>query len=229
MLPAMYTMDEMLMGANIIRMRMEEDFHITGPLWGQSTGHWWIPLTKGQWCGGITGPLWGESTSDGSSHIGPVIWSFDVFFFLSLNKLLIKQPSCWLWAGVGGFSKVVATFNHVVGSFNLFMAATGDVWITSSFRIWDYVLHVEHLSCVITNCGQHQWVIPSPLNSSLGLTGGKHYQKITIPILDLFLKIYHSRVPSLYSFLLLSFLLTFSGWFVIVVCGSISVREVVKY
>ena len=23
-------------------------FHITGPLWGESTSHWWIPLTKGQ-------------------------------------------------------------------------------------------------------------------------------------------------------------------------------------
>ena len=22
--------------------------HITGPLWGESTSHWWIPLTKGQ-------------------------------------------------------------------------------------------------------------------------------------------------------------------------------------
>ena len=30
-------------------------FHSTGPLWGESIGHWWIPLTKGQmplpgWC-----------------------------------------------------------------------------------------------------------------------------------------------------------------------------------
>ena len=29
-------------------------FHITGPLWGESTGHWWIPLTKASdmelWC-----------------------------------------------------------------------------------------------------------------------------------------------------------------------------------
>ena len=33
----------------------------------------------------------------------------------------------------------------------------------------------------------------------------------------------------LYSFLLLSFLLTSSGFFVIAVCGSISVRELVKY
>ena len=69
-----------------------------------------------------------------------------------------RRPSGWGW---GGFSKVVATFNHVGGSFNLFMATTGDIWIIPSFRIWYYVLHFEHVSCVITNCGQHQWVIPS--------------------------------------------------------------------
>ena len=27
--------------------------HITGPLWGESTGHQWIPLTKGQQCGSL--------------------------------------------------------------------------------------------------------------------------------------------------------------------------------
>ena len=32
-----------------------------------------------------------------------------------------------MWVGGGGFSKVVATFNHVDGSVNLFMATTGDV------------------------------------------------------------------------------------------------------
>ena len=26
---------------------------------------------------------------------------------------------------------------------------------------WGYLLHVEHMSCVVTNCVQHQWVIPS--------------------------------------------------------------------
>ena len=29
-------------------------FHVTGPLWGESTGDWWIPLTKASdaeiWC-----------------------------------------------------------------------------------------------------------------------------------------------------------------------------------
>ena len=37
--------------------------------------------------------------------------------------------------GVGGFSKVVATFNHVGGSFNLFMATREDVWIIPSCLI----------------------------------------------------------------------------------------------
>ena len=43
----------------------------------------------------------------------------------------------------------------------LLSATTGVVWIIPSFLIWGYVLHVEYISCVITNCGHHQWVIPS--------------------------------------------------------------------
>ena len=60
---------------------------------------------------------------------------------------------------VRGFSKEVPTFSHVGGSFNLIMATTKDVWLIPSLGIWDYVLHVEHVSRIITNCGQHQWVI----------------------------------------------------------------------
>ena len=30
--------------------RHRNTFCNTGPLWGDSTGDWWIPLTKGQWC-----------------------------------------------------------------------------------------------------------------------------------------------------------------------------------
>ena len=69
--------------------------------------------------------------------------------------------------GWRSFSWVVATFNHVGGSFNLSMAATGDVWIIPSFRIWGYVLYVEPISCVITNCGQLQWAIPSLFSIAL--------------------------------------------------------------
>ena len=81
---------------------------------------------------------------------------------LALNRQCIMlYLESTLWVGVGGFSKMVANFKLVDGSFNLFMTTTWDVWIIPSFQIWDYLLHVEHISCVITNCGQHQWVIPS--------------------------------------------------------------------
>ena len=67
------------------------------------------------------------------------------------------------------------------------------------------------------------------LNSSLGLVGRKHYQKITIPVFRIVLQNFcYSRVLSLYSFPSLSFSLLSSGWFVIEVCGFISVRELVR-
>ena len=44
------------------------DVCITGPLWGESTNHWWIHLTQ-----------------------GPVMQSCDVSFIINLNKLLNKQ------------------------------------------------------------------------------------------------------------------------------------------
>ena len=56
---------------------------------------------------------------------------------------------------------------YVGGSLIRLMATIGDVWIVPSFRIWDYVLHVVDISCVITNCGQHQWVIPTHLSIPL--------------------------------------------------------------
>ena len=127
-----------------------------------------------------------------------------------------------VWVGVGNFSKVVATFNHVGGSFNLLMAITGDGWIIPSFQIWEYVLHVEHISCVFMNCGQHQRAILS--------LEEKHYQKITIPIFRDVLQ--NFAIPGYFPHILFYcylFSLLSSGWFVIAVCGSISVRELVKY
>ena len=96
------------------------------------------------------------------------------------------------WHGDQGWrsiSWVVATFNHVGGSFNLSMAATGDVWIIPSFRIWGYMLHVEHITAHFM-CHHELWPTSvshpfSFLNSSLGLAGEKHYQKITLPIFRL--------------------------------------------
>ena len=43
----------------------------------------------------ITGPLWGESTSDRWIPLkSPVMWYFDVFSLVSLNKLLNRQLRC---------------------------------------------------------------------------------------------------------------------------------------
>ena len=50
-------------------------FRVTGPLWGESAGHWWIPLTKASgvelWCF-----LWSAPEQTVEQRIGtaPVIW-----------------------------------------------------------------------------------------------------------------------------------------------------------
>ena len=69
----------------------------------------------------------------------------------------------------------------------------------------------------------------SSLNSSLGLAGGKHYQKITVPIFRLVLQ--NFAVPGYFPYILFCcYILSLlsSGWFVIAVFGSVSVRELVK-
>ena len=117
--------------------------------------------------------------------------------------------------GLGSFSKMVITFNHVGGSFNLFMCQHQGCPI---FLIWSYVLHILHISCVIKNCGQHQQVSFSSLNNSLDLAEGKHNQKIPIPIFRLVLQNFPPAgcFPYIF-FLLLSFLLNF---FWLVCCSS---------
>ena len=142
----------------------------------------------------------------------------------------VSHPlSSFKWMGAGFFSNVVATFNHVGVSFNLFMATTGDVWIIPSFWIWDYVLHVEYVSCVITNCGQYQWVIPSP-QKLFKLCWRKTLPKNYYPYLKTYSSNFHySRLLSLYPFLWLSFLLTFFRlvcYYSLRLYGS---RELVKF
>ena len=115
--------------------------------------------------------------------------------------------------GVGGFSKVVATFNHVSGSFNLFMATTGGVWIIPSFRICGYVLYVEHISCVIMNCGQHQWAMPSLFSIALEAFLEENITRKLLSVsLDLFLKILLFQVTFLIFFSIAIFSPYFLQW-----------------
>ena len=142
-----------------------------------------------------------------------IIWlSLESWLDFTNDQSILVQVMAWCsqWVGVGGFSKVVATFNHVGGSFNLFMATTGDVWIIPSFRIWDYVLHVVHISCVITNSGQHQWVIPSALLIALQAYPEENTaRKLLSWSLDLFFKILLFQV----TFLILFSITIFSPYF----------------
>ena len=67
-------------------------------------------------------------------------------------------------------------------------------------------------------------------NSSLGLAGGKHYQKITFPVFRFVLQ--NFTIPGYFPYILFyPYILSLlsSGWFVIAVPASVSVRELVKY
>ena len=154
-----------------------------------------------------------------SSH-----WFPNVTLVTQLAHHLIDLPTFTtlvMWVRVGGFSKVVATFNHMGGSFNLFMATTGYVWIIPSCRIWVYVLHVEHISC------HHEWwdFSESSLFLSQKLFRPCCPEQNTTHICRLFLQIFcSSMLLFLYSFLLPSFSLLSSGWVFIAVCDSSSVQ-----
>ena len=118
----------------------------------------------------------------------------------------------WGWS----LSKVVVTFNHVGGSFpyhyqgclnnpiflNLGLCASCWAHFMCHHELW-------------TTSTSHPF---TSLNSSLGLAGGKHYQKITIPMFRFVLQ--NFAIPGcfpywyipFYSYL---FFLLSSGWFVI--------------
>ena len=119
--------------------------------------------------------------------------------------------------GGWGCSKVVPTFNHVGGSFNLFMATTGDVWIIFSnlglcAACWARFMR-HHKSCPTSV--SHSF---SYLNSSLGFT---------VPIIRFVLQ--NFAISGCFPYILFYrhvFSLLSSGWFamfVIAVCGSVSV------
>ena len=86
--------------------------------------------------------------------------------------------------------------------------------------------------CAHFMCHHKLWPISvshpfSFLNSSLGLAGRKLYQKITIHIF----RLQNFAIPCYFPHIIFCrylFSLLSSGWFVIAVCGSVSVRELLK-
>ena len=142
-----------------------------------------------------------------SGHQQPCYWPSSLGIFTGFSTINVKRvcitPTTFMmtswhgsisallalceWVGLGDFLRWWP-LNHLGGSFrlSLFIATTRNAWIIPSFRIWGYVLHVEHVSCIIINLWPTSASHPFfPPNSSLGFSGGKYYQKIAIPIFRL--------------------------------------------
>ena len=121
-----------------------------------------------------------------------------------------------VWVGVRAFSKVVVTFSHVGGSFNLSIATARWVWIIP-FWLWDNMLYVQHISWVITNCGQHQWTILSLFSITLEALLEKNITRKMLRLSpDLFFKILLFQV----AFLISLSIAVFSSYFFWLVCYS---------
>ena len=100
-----------------------------------------------------------------------------------------------------------------MGGFNILSATTGDVSIIPSIRIWGYVLHVERVSCVMTNCGQHHWVIPSRFLITLEAL---REENITRRLLNQCLKLLFKILPFEDAFLILFVICIISMYFLLV-------------
>ena len=128
--------------------------------------------------------------------------------------------------GLGAFLKWWPPSTMWAGSFNLFMATTGGCLNNPIF----FNLGLCAVCWAHFMCYHELWPTSvghpfSFLNSSWGLTGENITRKLLSLSLDLFFKILLFQVSFLtlffYSCL---FSLLSSGWFVIAVCGSISVQ-----
>ena len=136
------------------------------------------------------------------------------------------------WVGVGGWGLgAFLKWWPPSTMFHLFMVTTGGVWIIPSFRIRGYVLYVEHIHCVIANCGQHQWAIPSLFSIALEAFLGEN---ITRKLLSLSLDMFFKILLFQFTFLILFSIAVFSSYFLLVGLLSQHValfqsRELVKF
>ena len=101
---------------------------------------------------------------------------------------------------------------HISWSFIYLSSTTVDVWMIPSFQMWGYMLHVEHISCVITNCGQHQGVIPSPFSIALKPGWRKTLLENYFPI---FFYLFCNILLFQVTFLICFFIAIFSPYFLL--------------
>ena len=171
-----------------------------------------------------------------------IFWTEDIDLQIKRNKTTSREYSSTKYRTLkhsyrsswvvffffgGGVYKVVATFNHVGGSFKSIYGHHRGYLNNPIFSNLGLCA-----ACWARFMGHHElWPTSvshpfSCLNSCLGFAGGIHYQKITIPIFILVLQ--NFATPGCFPFILFYcylFSLLSSGWFVIAVYGSISAQE----
>ena len=113
-----------------------------------------------------------------------------IFQLLNLRKgLSVWHEMKGIWIDTWYFD-ISVTYPQGLGLFSKLVQAGSVTFLSASN--WGYLLHVEHMSCVITNCVRHQWVIPSFFSMSLYALlewGSNVIRKLWSSSLDLFFKI----------------------------------------
>ena len=158
---------------------------------------------------------------------------------------MIKRLIWTIWTPMSSVLKkadklnLSLSFHHVGGSINLFMASTGDVWIIP-FHLFEFgvmccMVSVFHVSSrIVTDISVSSQILANISGSSLLLLVLQALleKNITINLLSLsldFFKILLFQVAFLLFFPIAIFSpILSSGWFVLAVCGFISVRELVN-
>ena len=96
-------------------------FHVTGLLWGESTGHRWIPLTKLQWRGALVFSLISALTHGWANHRGTgdsrrhrahydvtVMWVPSYFWEIKMSNTRIFNVLPYFLPAVHRYQKPVA-------------------------------------------------------------------------------------------------------------------------
>ena len=106
--------------------------------------------------------------------------------------------------GGGGFSDVVATFSQVGRSFNILwpppVVSKQSHLFEFGVLFWMYVEHIPMSSQIVVNISGPSLLFFSIALDSWGLSGGKHYQKVTIAIFRFVLQ--NFTIPGYFPYIL---------------------------
>ena len=135
----------------------EHTFHITGPWWGKSTKHQWIPVTNSHPDSKVhranMGPIWGRQ-DPGGLHVGPmnlaiwaVLWSVDVF--TPQPQWPGADPGFAVRGGANGLENLKSRgggmgWGYCVNIFKIYISIT-------TYSKWEFLLQYHILKAPLYN------------------------------------------------------------------------------